>query len=229
MITIFHGDDIAASRKKYIELKSSSKNPIVLPGESLSLQQLNQSLQSEMLFSSDKDIFIENFFSKRKLITKEVKEIVGYVQKIENEQNIVFWESKKLTPTALKSFPKAKVDLFAIPQTLFGFIDEIQPNSGQRLINLFHSALAGSEPELIFFMMLRQIRILLALSLGSQIEETARLAPWQMGNLSRQLKNFSVQQLKKTYQKLFEIDLQQKTGGSSLTMTQAIDMFLLNL
>jgi len=229
MITIFHGEDNAKSRQAYIELRKNSEEPVILPGDSLSLSELILAFSSDSFFASNKDIFIEDFFSKRKLIAKETKEIIQYLQNLKTEQNITFWENKKLTPAALKSFPKAKVEYFSLPQTLFKFIDAIAPNKSIELIPLFHSALEGTEPELIFFMMIRQVRILLALILGSNIEETARLAPWQMGNLQRQLRNFTAEQLKKTYKKLYELDLTTKTGRTSLTLTQAIDIFLLSL
>ncbi len=227
MVTIIHGDDIALSRKAYIELKQKSQNAIVLDGEKITFSDMVLSLSSDLLFSDEKDIFIENFFTKRKLIAKETKEIISYIQKDKN--NVVFWESKKLTKPALNNFPKAAVKQFNIPQTLFGFIDKIHPNSPKKLIELFHNALTQSEAELIFFMMVRQLRILLALETGSEIEELAKLAPWQMSNLSNQGQNFPLEQLKKAYAKLYEIDLAQKTGTTSLSLTQSIDMFLLDL
>jgi hypothetical protein len=229
MITILHGDNISKSREKYIERKIACDNPIVLEGSSLSLSILSQTFSSQALFSKDEDIFIENFFTKRKLIAKETKEIIASISKNESDHRIVFWESKKLTPAALKSFPKAKIEAFLISQNLFKYIDALAPTKGKELILLFHEAITQNEPELIFFMMVRQLRLLLALSLGAHIDEVKTIAPWQMGNLQRQLRGYTKEQLKNTYSQLFEIDLANKTGRSSLTLEQSIDIFLLNL
>lgn len=229
MVIILHGDDLASSRKRYIEAKQESKHPIILEGSSFSLADVNQALSTELLFSDSKDIFIENFFSKRKLIAKETKEIIAFIQKNSAEHQIVFWESKKMTPAALKSFPQAKIELFSIPQVLFKFIDYISPNNGKRLVELFHQTLEQTEPELIFFLMVKQIRILLSISLGSSTEEMKTIAPWQFQNLQRQISNFSSDQLTQAYKKLFQIDLTQKTGRTSLSLIQNIDIFLLGL
>ena len=60
-------------------------------------------------------------------------------------------------------------------------------------------------------------------------EEVKKLAPWQKGKLTRQASMFGLDNLKKTYKKLYKIDKSQKTGSSNLTLVQSIDFLLLEI
>lgn len=231
MITIIHGDDIVSSRKYFIEEKKKADSPIALEGERLTLSDLVPIVEGNQLFSQEKNIFVEKFFSGKKANSGELKNIAQYLQKNNKEANIFFWEAKELTPAMLSLFKGALAKLFKLPKRLFAFIDAISPQNKQRLIPLFHKALEETEAELIFFMMIRQFRLLLALSdtNSDAIEEVKRLAPWQRNNLQKQLRHFSNESLLDIYKKLFDIDLAQKTGSSPLSLTQTIDFFLLEI
>ena len=61
------------------------------------------------------------------------------------------------------------------------------------------------------------------------IDEVVRLAPWQKSKLERQTRTFSLEQLKQIYSKLYEIEIAQKTGDSSLSLSQNIDFLLLEM
>ena len=85
------------------------------------------------------------------------------------------------------------------------------------------------EPELIFFMLVRQFRIMLGQEGVDRIDEVKRMAPWQLGKMQRQAKTFGEEKLKSTYQKLFEIDLALKTGKIPYSLERSIDFFLADL
>lgn len=231
MITIIHGDDIVSSRKYFIEEKKKADSPIALEGERLTLSDLVPIVEGNQLFSQEKNIFVEKFLSGKKANSGELKNIAQYLQKNNKEANIFFWEAKELTPAMLTLFKNAQIKLFKLPKRLFAFIDAISPQNRSRLIFLFHQALAETEVELIFHMITRQFRLLLALSdtNSDAIEEVKRLAPWQRSNLQKQLRHFSNESLSSIYKKLFDIDLAQKTGSSPLSLTQTIDFFLLEI
>ncbi len=231
MITIIHGDDIVSSRKYLLEEKKTADSPIALEGERLTLSDLVPIIEGNQLFSKGKNIFVEKFLSGKKANSNELKNIASYLQKNNKLANIFLWEAKELTHGMLTLFKDAQVKLFKLPKHLFAFIDAIYPQNKHRLFSLFHSALKETEAELIFFMMIRQFRLLIALSdtNSDAIEEVKRLAPWQRNNLQKQLKYFSNEALLSIYKKLFDIDLAQKTGSSPLSLIQAIDFFLLSL
>ena len=129
---------------------------------------------------------------------------------------------------------------FKLPQNIFLFLDNLRPSShlpgGNSLLKLFHQVLdSGIKEELVLFMIQRQFRLLLALchpeasnDIGT-IDEVSRLAPWQKSKLERQAQLFNTTDLKKIYKKLYEIEIAQKTGSSSLSLTQNIDILLLEM
>lgn len=231
MISIIHGEDTASSRKFYIDAKTKSAHAITFSGGTLNLTDLAQALEGDSLFdSTNKEIFIEDFFSKKQ--SKEFKNIASFLQKHSKGVNINIWESKTLSKSQLSIFKNQVIKLFALPKSLFLFLDAIKPQNGKELIVLFHKTLETTEPELIFFMITRQIRLLLALSSESatnQIDELARLAPWQKSKMQGQVGLFSVSDLKNIFDKICSIEISQKTGSSILSLPQSIDFLLLSI
>lgn len=230
MITIAYGDDIASSRNYYISERQKSKYPVILDGGKLTLSDLMQSLEGGSLFNDERDIFIENFFSAKKTNTS-FKDIAVYIDKQGAEANIFFWENSELSKTELSTFKKTTTKLFKIPQNLFGFLDNVTPgNTGS--VKQFHELLNQTAEELIFFMLVRQFRLLLAVSdleAKNPIDELKRLAPWQTGKLKNQAKLFGPEKLIIIYRRLYEIDSAYKSGKLPATLTQTIDFLLVDL
>ena len=233
MITIIHGDDIFKSREYFHELKQKYKDFILFDGNKLTITDLVQNIEGSGLFGSTKTIFIEEFLTKLKKTNIESKEILDFIIKNAKSANFILWEGKEILKRDLSLFKDAVVKFFKLPKNIFLFFDNLKPNNAKNLLNLFHQALgSGIKEELILFMLQRQIRILLALSDPSNsepIDELIRLAPWQMEKLERQAKFFDQASLKKIYKKLYEIEIGQKTGGLSLSLTQSIDFLLLEM
>lgn len=234
MITVIHGDDSAASRKYFLEKKD--KDTHIFDGEKLSFLELVELTQGSELFSKTQAIFIEDFVSKRKP-SKEFDQILDYIKKNSSKMDVNFWEGKELTKKQLSYFGnQATIKAFKIPQTTFAFLDSIKPKNTGRLINLFHQTLQNQDEDFIFYMMVRQFRLLLAFSErhperseGSEIDEVKRLAPWQKSKLKTQAKLFSGDALKNIYQRLYEIDLAYKTGRLSVPLQTAIDFLLMDI
>ena len=238
MITVIHGDDIVSSRKYFIEKKQKVDNAQILSGVNVTLTELIQLVEGS-LFVQTRHLFIENLFISKK--KEELKHVLPFLLDAKNV-DVLLWEGKELSAGTLSSLPKAKALAFNLPKTLFSFLDSIKSGNGRSLVLLFHKVLKEAEAELVFYMLVRQFRMLLALSeLGTgsqphsdpgsqnQIDEVSRIAPWQKEKLARQAKMFSLAQLKTVYSKLYEIDLAQKTGQTSLSLSQNIDIFLLDL
>lgn len=231
MITILHGDDIVASRNYFFDLKKKAHEPVILNGSDITVTDLTQALEGTALFQDQKHIFIEELFGKKKTASREFKEIAEYVAAHSNTASVVIWEQKQLTPATLKLIGSASAKLFKLPQSVFLFVDGLRQENSSQLIELFRQALINTEPELVFYMIVRQYRLLLALSDESiePIDEIKKMAPWQKQKLQRQAQVLDIQTLKKHYRKLLEIDQAQKTGTTPLSLPQAIDFFLLDL
>lgn len=232
MITIIHGDDIVSSRKFLITLRQEKKDSQSFNGESLKLTDLVQLIEGNMLFTDTKTIFIEEFFPKKKS-GKEFEEIVNYINKNSSLIDLYLWEGKALTKKQTSQVYKPLEKLFKLPQVIFLFLDSLKPDDGKKLMTLFHQALKNTDVEFVFYMLIRQFRLLLALASDLRgreaVDEANRLAPWQKQKLQKQAHLFSLEKLIKTYKKLYEIDLGQKTGNLHLSLVQSIDFFLLDL
>jgi len=233
MITIIHGDDASKSREYLLELKQKYKDFISFDGNKLTIVDLIQNIEGSSLFGSAKAIFIEEFLTKFKKTDKELKEMLDFIIKNSKSSEFILWESKEILKKELFLFKDSTIKIFKLPRNIFLFLDNLKPNNSKNLLNLFHQALeSGIKEELILFILQRQVRMLLALSESTDrdsIEELTRLAPWQLEKLERQAKLFDPSILRKIYKNLYEIEIGQKTGGLSLTLTQSIDFLLLEI
>ena len=229
MITIIHGNDITKSRNFYIDTRQKFENPDIFDGEKIDYNTLFQTLEGNSLFTNQRHVFIENFISKTKSNSNEFKKIVEYL--ISNKDyEIVFWEEKELTKAQAAAFKNASLQLFNYPQILFTFLDSIKPNNISS-VKLFHDLQNTMETELIFYMLVRQFRLLLAVtSTGSQnIDETRRLAPWQSSKLKSQAQYFGKEKLIKAYKGLYKIDYETKFGLTAFDLSRCLDIFLIDL
>lgn len=225
MITIIHGDDIASSRTYYKSLQK--KETIIFDGEKVTVDEIQQAVQTTNLFGDEKSISLENFFSKRRA-SKEMDSITMFLKTVEKETQILFWETKILTKKPLGTFANPTIKTFSFPQSLFAFLDNLKPDNTKSLLKLYHQTREGTEAELIFFMIIKHIRMLLALTdiSSDEIDELKRLAPWQKNKLVSQSRLFSINELKQLHAKLFDIEIKSKTGGLSLPLSQSIDFLL---
>jgi DNA polymerase III delta subunit len=200
----------------------------LLEGDGLTFDQLFQNTENKSLFGSEQTILVENFFTKNKSIAIETKKIVEYVNS-NKDLSIIFWESTELSKTSQALLKNATVKTFSFPQILFTFLDNVRPSNSEMLIRLFHELKLTMEPELIFFMLVRQFRIMLGLEGTDKIDEVKRMAPWQLGKMQKQARMFGEDRLKSNYQKLFEMDLALKTGKIPYSLERSIDFFLADL
>lgn len=233
MITIFHGSDTAQSRKFFLNEKNNQQTAVYLEAEQVNLTDLAQVFDGGGLFNETKYIFIEQFLTKRKK-SSDYKEIIAYIEKRASENTIYFWENKELEISVLKTFPKAIIRAFKLPQTLFQLLDALRPKNHQEIIKLFHETIENTETEMVFFMLVRQFRILLALSQkenhsSETIDELKRMAPWQKTKLEKQANLFTLPHLLTLYEALFTIEVGQKTGTLTSSLICAIDFFLLEV
>lgn len=227
MITLIHGNDILTSRNYFLSQKD--KDSLTFDAEIISPIELAQSMQGSGLFETKatNKIFIENLFTRKG--TKSM-ESIAWVLNQNSSANVYIWADKEIGVKQLASFPKFENKNFKIPQKIWSFLDGIKPNSEVN-VKAFHHAITGSEPEIIFAMLIRQFRLLLGISSESKnnIDEVKKLAPWQKTKLVRQASLFDSKSLKEIYRKIYKIEKSQKTGNSNLNLTQNIDILLLEI
>ncbi|HWY78944.1 MAG TPA: hypothetical protein VNW29_01160 [Candidatus Sulfotelmatobacter sp.] len=234
MITIIHGSDIALSRKYFYDEKQKKSDTVLWDADKVTLTDLAQLFDGGNLFGETKYLFIEQLLTKRKK-SSEFTSILSSLEKYADGHTIILWEGKELDRASINLFKNAVVKDFKLPQTLFQLMDTIRPEKGEMLISLFHQTIKTTETEMVFFMLIRQFRLLIALTGNGdtentqQIDEIKRMAPWQKNKLKKQMQLFKPEQLLNLYHKLFQIEVGQKTGGLTLSLISAIDFFLLEV
>ena len=225
MITLLHGDNIVASRKEldFYKAKAFAKEIIVLDGNKLDKTALIESLEAKSLFQNDRLIVIESLFSSRKkldfgdLLSKNLME------------DIIIWEPKEISKTTVGKLPKNTfTKLFKFEKTLFKLLESFRPNNINMTLTLFNDCLKSENPELIFFMMIRQFRNLL-IAKDSEGHSNSEISGWQLSRLTSQAGYFTMIELINKYKKLLEIDIGQKTGSSVFDLKKNIELFIVNL
>jgi hypothetical protein len=227
MLTLIHGDDIASSRKFLNSIREKYPDMLTLDGETITLTDLMQELDGGGLFGDTKQILIENLISKRKT-TSDFESLVSIINTSDTTE-VYLWEGKEVDVKTVGLFSKPLQKVFKIPQTLFLFLDSLRPGNGKQLIELFHKTAEIADIEMIFFMLLRQVRSLIALASQAQIDETKRMAPWQRGKLEKQAKLFTKSQLVTIYKQLYTIEIGIKTGNLTNSLQNSIDIVLLSI
>ncbi len=228
MLTLIHGSDTASSRKYFLDEKQKVNDAVLLDADNVNLTDLAQLFDGGGLFGETQHLFIEQLLTKKKK-NADLGDILKYLEKNAPEHTIILWEGKELEKGSLNLIKTATVKAFKLPQSLFQFLDSIAPGNGKLLIKLFRQTIQTSEPEMVFFMLIRQVRILLVLcetDTSETIDEVKRLAPWQKSKLEKQAKQFKSEQLLTLYTQLFHIEVGQKTGTLSSPVDSAIDFLL---
>lgn len=226
MLTIIHGENHFSSRQTLDQIKKSQsgENLEIIDASSLSLTKFIQMVEGGSLFGEGKVIIIENLLSQK---IKENGQIFKYLRKMPPEVNCTLWEPKEISKTTLANFPKAKILLFKLEKQIFNFLESLKPGNSGKSLALFHLALKSDEPEMIFFMIVRQVRRLLLIKTQSSFLDS--ISPWQEKKIRFQAESFTVNQLEKAYHDLLSIDYSIKSGQSAMDLTGRLDMFLITL
>ena len=229
---ILHGENIVASRlaleEKINGFKAKGVDEIVsLDGMKLELTDLKQALESTSLLGKDRLVVIENLLSSPK--SKKKEEEVNYLVKVDPKSLLILWEAKEISAAGLKKLAaKARVSVFKIPPLIFKFLDSIWPQNKKNALELLHQCFQVDKPEMVFYMLCRQIRLLIiARDLGAK--GLSSLASWQQAKFLRQGEKFSLEQLLGIHRKLLRIDYEQKTGRAVLPLASQLDLLIADL
>lgn len=225
---IIHGENIVASRQRLIkeidDFKISGGEVLRLEGKGLTLMEVRQALESLSLLGSQRLIIIENLFSGKQ--SSEKRKILDYLKKLLSNQ-LIIWEEKKVDGRILNPF-KAQVFRFDPAPVIFRFLDSLAPGNARISLNLLHQSLTSGSPEMIFYMLVKQIRwLILAADLGEK--GLGNMEDWRKEKLARQAQKFGLLKLLEIYRRLLKIDWQQKTGQTPFDLTSQLDLLLASL
>lgn len=231
MITVLHGENIASSRKVLTEkikfFKEKGGEVIKLDGRKVGLTEIKQACEARSLFGSNKLVVIERFFSQPK--SRQKAEIQNYFQYLSLEIDIIFWEEGKLTPSQLAKFPpQTKSYLFKVEPIIFKFLDSFSPENTRQSLSLLSQCNKVESPEMIFYMLCRQVRLLI---LAKDLERKgfAGMPFWMQNKFLNQSRHFSLEKLLETHRQLLKIDYEQKTGKAIMPLSFQLDLLVANL
>jgi DNA polymerase-3 subunit delta len=117
---------------------------------------------------------------------------------------------------------------------IFDMVDAVATQNSRRAVHLLHDLLEQQEPISLFFMIVRQFRLLIQareiLDEGGgaeQIEQELKQHPYVAKKLADQAHRFSMTRLEEIYHRLFEMDEAMKTNQVSLDLS--LDTFIASL
>ncbi|OLS03397.1 DNA polymerase III subunit delta [Tissierella creatinophila] len=118
---------------------------------------------------------------------------------------------------------KADIDnvlIKTIDTNIFEFLEAFSSKSTERSLMLFNQMYISGEPiQRMFFMMIRQIRLILGYVIyktkgydNKSIQEKLSIKPYEFGKIRNQASGFKLEELENIMQRLLEIDKAMKTS-----------------
>lgn len=213
MVTIFHGEDLVASRRALTQLRSSYNPNSVFSFSEADLADLVRLAEGLDLFSQSKLIIIE--FLKTGLLRN-----VAYLPYLENKPettHVAFWigetllQSSALLKTAEKNGWRIKSFNRFNRTPVFGFVDALFSRNLKSSLG-FLQAILNSDENLfgIISLITTRLRGILWLKFGADV--STGLKPYLLSKSRSQVRLFSESELVELTDFLRQVDLETKTG-----------------
>lgn len=228
---LIHGDNTIASRTHLNQLIDQHKGRgvseiIRLNGKKITDTDLIQALETQSLFGQDKLVVIEDLLARPRSQAKAA--LTSYLKTTSTPPNtpeVILWESKAATPAQIKSVGNPKNQHHKLSKLMFSFLENLRPNQPKPNSSSLQQTLQQEPAELIFALLIRQIRLLIQVKDNAQV----KLPPWQVNKLKSQSATFSLSSLQKLHQDMIQIDMNIKTGSGLLPLDSQLDILVTKL
>ncbi len=222
---ILHGDNQSKVHAQLSQVLADCQQKEIttqrLEAKHLSLAELEEALQAQSLFGNEKTIILEGLFSLPN--SKKRTALIDFVKN--HQEAVVLVENKTLTASNLKNFPQAKVEHYPLTNTLFSFLDSLNPQGNKtQQLNKLQAAITQDGAFMCLVMLARQIRLLIQAKEGHKMAG----APFMLAKLKKQSQNFSLEQLLKLHQQLYRLDSLEKTSQNLLSLENSLELFIIN-
>lgn len=219
MIVLIHGEDETKSRERFLALKAGfEKNGselVNLDGKTTKIEEIGMRALITSLLGQSPAVFVEGFFARKKKIDMGTEALSG---------EVIFWEGREISKTILSGLPKSwKVELFAIPVSLFRFLDSLAPGRMQTNVSSLHQVLTTATPEMLLPLLSWHTRQLIWAKVEPQ---TLAFPSWKTQKLSAQANRFENDALYALHSKLTNLDRDLKTGNSPLPLSSSLDLVI---
>jgi len=222
-MVIIHGDDKVGSYKRLMDMcqiyKDKGFEVVSYDPADLDITTLRQEL-SAGLFGLSKCFVVKNILSSAKSKSKD--KIIDFLKTV-SDQEVIIYENKSVSVTGLKPFAKVKTEAFEISPIIFKFVDCLRPRNIRQILLGWKKLIdGGNEPEYIFSMVVRQVRLLIQAKSGASY---LKMAPYPKKLVTAQAEHFSLDELIALHCALYDIDKKIKTGMSPVGMDQLLPNF----
>lgn len=224
---IIHGDNVQSSYKRFSQIRDEylKKGYLVssfTPSE-LDPTKFRQALEPKDLFGTPSLIVINNLFSG---VVSKAKKTLLEVLEDQQEKDLLIYQDKEISKSNLSKFPKAKIEIFKLPDLIFDFLGAIVPNNSSSILLKYGSLDEDTKnPEYLLVMINRQIRNLIQVK---TCPGSVKLPGFVKQKLSSQAQKFTLDQLLDFHHQLFNIDIKVKTGEGSFDTKTYLENLLSN-
>jgi hypothetical protein len=229
MLTIIDGENLVKSREKLFKIKQAARAKgqelNTLLAKKITSKILENALFAKDLFGQEYCLIIEELHSlpKSKKRTRYLEQIVQASQFLD----IVLWEKKNLTKNNLKKLANSQVFHFPMSKTLWQFLDQFSPQAKtkKRQLALLREAIEQDSAEFCLLMISKRVSDLIAVTVNANLA----IHPFVKTKLNKQKKDFSLKQLLKLHQKLYQLDNKIKHSANLLNLASELDLLLITL
>lgn len=209
-ITVIHGDDVEKSSARLNSLKTSVKSESKVVS----------------VFAADSKIFLESFlnsslFNENKvdliininnLDKKNLQHLLRYLST--RDSDTIIFQDTFINKAILDQLPpNSQIETFKIPAIIFNFLDSFYPGNCQKALSLLHQALKNSSPEIIFFLLARQIKEIIYLRNNPDLVTSSS---WKLAKLKQIFSFYKNGKIPEIINELSRIDVIVKTSDQKL-------------
>lgn len=213
MIVLFHGENLAESRKALLKLKGQFKTiKILSPKAAADVEELIRVSETYGMFSPSQLLIVEG---GKEMANQE--RLLKYLKQKPDSTTVAFWFGEKLAKSAplLKLIRESGGDVayFKGGQGAFPLLDALGLRRRQAFLELQNLLNAGESPLFLLSMMVYHFRGLLKTKYGVP----ANLHPFVRQKMHFQAKKFQLTELEQIYRCLLDLERAGKTGTGSFS------------
>lgn len=220
-IFLLHGEDTV---KSYERLKKFIDTARKRSWEVVSLDDASSDFRDDLLavslFGSERFFILRNI---KKFGKTESEWLAANQDKIAG--NLVFYVEGKAGVTLTKNLPKnAVIEEFPMPILIWNFLDSIKKGNVKEVLKVLHKIVEKDPVERVFVLIFKLFRDLYWVK---KEPESINYQSWRVEKLKRQASLFTLQELEEIIASLAKIDIEVKTGQSSLL--SSLDLLMVKI